>query len=299
MRNNNNRGRWMGILLALCLTLPIAETAIASAYPSPPKQEEMQHTRETEVSSYQEYGTYEGYATYNGRATAIPARTIDGRAFVPMYAFVNALTPAEYTFDRSSGYATLQAKNLIITAGLGGTFITANDRPLYGVSANRMIDGTLWVPVSVLAKACGVSVTIGKGSVVLSGSYKALAHAKDFYREDEVYWLSRIISAESKGEPLRGQMAVGNVVLNRTRHRSYPNTIYGVIFQKWQFTPAMNGSIYATPSWLSTIVAKMCLEGYAVSNEVLFFCNPRTSDSHWAQENRPYAFTIGRHAFYY
>lgn len=299
MRNNNNRGRWMGILLALCLTLPIAETAIASTTHMTPQQEAPLLAIDATDATLTEDGTYDSYATYHGRATEIPVRTIEGRAFAPMHTFVNALTPAEYTFDRSSGYATLQAKNLIITAGLGGTFITANDRPLYGVSANRMIDGTLWVPVSVLAKACGVSVTIGKGSVVLSGSYKALAHAKDFYREDEVYWLSRIISAESKGEPLRGQMAVGNVVLNRTRHRSYPNTIYGVIFQKWQFTPAMNGSIYATPSWLSTIVAKMCLEGYAVSNEVLFFCNPRTSDSHWAQENRPYAFTIGRHAFYY
>jgi N-acetylmuramoyl-L-alanine amidase len=114
-----------------------------------------------------------------------------------------------------------------------------------------------------------------------------------------VYWLSRIISAESKGEPLRGQLAVGNVVLNRVRHRSYPNTIYGVIFERWQFTPAMNGTIYESPSWLSTIAAKMCLEGYSISNEILFFCNPRTSESSWVVNNRPYAFTLGRHAFYF
>ena len=52
------------------------------------------------------------------------------------------------------------------------------------------------------------------------------------YNEDDVYWLSRIISAESRGEPLEGQIAVGNVVLNRVRSSAYPNTIYGVIFDR-------------------------------------------------------------------
>lgn len=279
------RGRWLGLVLAICLMIPIASTSI---------EPHAQEAREVAPTA-----TYASYITYGGRETSIPVKTIGGRAYAPMHAFVAAFTKAEYHFDSASSYATLKANGLVISAGLGGTFITANDRPLYGVGVNQMIDGTLWVPVSVLAKACGLSVSTRDGRVVLSGSYKALAHAKDFYREDEVYWLSRIISAESKGESLRGQLAVANVVLNRVRDARYPNTIYGVIFEKWQFTPAMNGTIYESPSWLSTIAAKMALEGYSISNEILFFCNPKTSDSHWVEKNRPYAFTLGRHAFYY
>ena len=34
------------------------------------------------------------------------------------------------------------------------------------------------------------------------------------------------------GEPMKGKIAVGNVVLNRVRSSAYPNTIYGVIFDK-------------------------------------------------------------------
>ena len=279
------RGRWLGLVLAIALVIPMASTPIEPI---------AQEAREVAPIA-----TYASYITYGGKETNIPVKTIGGRAYAPMHAFVAAFTKAEYHFDRASGYATLTASGLVISAGLGGTFITANDRPLYGVGANRMIDGTLWVPVSVLAKACGLTASTRDGRVTLSGSYKALTHAKDFYREDEVYWLSRIISAESKGESLRGQIAVGNVVLNRVRDPRFPNTIYGVIFEKWQFTPAMNGTIYESPSWLSTIAAKMALEGYAISNEILFFCNPKMSDSHWVEQNRPYAFTIGRHAFYY
>ena len=41
--------------------------------------------------------------------------------------------------------------------------------------------------------------------------------------------LARLISAEARGEPYVGQVAVGAVVLNRVKHPSFPNTIPGVI----------------------------------------------------------------------
>lgn len=239
--------------------------------------------------------TYDGTLTVNGTASDVPTLTIEGRTFVPMYTFVSAFTEAKYTYNRYTSYATLTAPSLTVSAGNGGTFITANDRCLYGVAANRMINGTLWVPLSVIAKACGVTVT---GTMAVRGSYRALTHATRFYNQNDLYWLSRIISAESKGEPLRGQMAVGNVVLNRVRSKGYPATVEAVIFQKNQFTPAMNGTVYDAPAWLSVCVAKMCLEGYSISNDILFFCNPRTSTSSWVVKNRPFAFTIQNHSFY-
>ena len=99
-----------------------------------------------------------------------------------------------------------------------------------------------------------------------------------------------------------GQIAVGNVVLNRKRHKDYPSTIYGVIFdQKYgtQFSPVKDGSIYASPTYSATVAAKICLEGISVSPDILFFLEPSKSTSSWIPENRKYAFTVSNHYFFY
>jgi hypothetical protein len=44
--------------------------------------------------------------------------------------------------------------------------------------------------------------------------------------------------------------------------------------------------------------AKICLEGYTLSDSILFFMNPRLATNNWISKNRPYAFTIGNHDFY-
>jgi len=48
---------------------------------------------------------------------------------------------------------------------------------------------------------------------------------------DEAYCMAVNIYYEARGEPVQGQVAVGNVVLNRVKSRSYPNTICGVVKQ--------------------------------------------------------------------
>ena len=47
--------------------------------------------------------------------------------------------------------------------------------------------------------------------------------------------MAEAIYRESRGEPYKGQLAVGQVVLNRVKHHIYPNSICEVIFQKGQF----------------------------------------------------------------
>jgi N-acetylmuramoyl-L-alanine amidase len=60
-----------------------------------------------------------------------------------------------------------------------------------------------------------------------------------------------------------------------------------------------SGTIYKTPTKESIIAAKICLEGYNIDEAILFFMNPKIATSNWISKNRPYAFTIGNHAFYY
>ncbi len=237
--------------------------------------------------------------TYGGKALTTRGRTYGGALYVPLAAFAKQFTNATYAYNATTKYATLKANGLVLTAGVGGTMLTANDRPLYTGEVNRMSEGTMWVPAASLAKALGLTVTYrGGSSATVTGSYRALTPASRFYREDEVYWLSRIISAESRGEPLAGQIAVGNVVLNRVRSSAFPNTIWGVIFQKDQFSPVLNGSIHNTPTWSGVTAAKICLEGYSLSEDALFFCNLSVSGSNWITQNRPLAFRIGAHSFF-
>ena len=110
--------------------------------------------------------------------------------------------------------------------------------------------------------------------------------------------LSRIIYAESGNQSLDGKIAVGNVVLNRVASPRFPNTVYEVIFQRNQFTPAMTGSINRTPSAESVIAAKLCLDGANTAGDALYFVNPNMSPYSWASRNRPYVATIGAHAFF-
>ena len=196
----------------------------------------------------------------------------------------------------------MKAPGLEIVAGDGCYVTYANGRTLFNTTPNViMSDGRLYIPASVFAKAVGMTLNAEEGSVTIKGSYSPILHADKFYRSDEVFWLARIIHAESRGEALIGQIAVGNVVLNRVRSAYYPNTIYGVIFDRKygvQFSPILDGSIYNTPGYSATLAAKIALEGYDVSEGAFFFLNTALATSSWIPRNREYAFTIGNHDFY-
>lgn len=121
---------------------------------------------------------------------------------------------------------------------------------------------------------------------------------EDNYNEEDLYWLSRIISTEAKGENVKGQIAVGNVVMNRVMSDKYPNTIKEVIFQKNQFSPTINGSIYDEPTESAIESAKKVLDGeVVVDSEVLFFYNPKVvSRGSWVR-TRATVEDIGNHRF--
>ena len=228
---------------------------------------------------------------------------MDSITYVPLRNFCNLFADCKITWNAKTSTATVQTDDLYMTVQSGAAYITANGHCFYTVGEVENISGSLYVPIRPLALAFAeeLSWNAQTRSVELTsvGTKRAVAWAN--YKEDEVYWLSRIISAEAKGEPLEGQIAVGNVVLNRVRHKDYPNTIYGVIFDRkhgTQFSPVSFGTIYQTPTASAVVAAKICLEGYSLSDTAIFFLNPRIATNNWIVKNRPYAFTIGNHDFY-
>ncbi len=228
---------------------------------------------------------------------------VNSITYVPLRDFCNLLDHCTFTWNGKTGTATVKSENLTITVQNNALYIIANGHYLYTVGQVMNLQGHMYVPIRPLAKAFAEELTWNAKArcveLTTKGSIRAIGAAK--YDEDDLYWLSRIISAEAKGEPFLGQIAVGNVVLNRVRSSSYPNTIYGVIFDRkhgTQFSPVSFGTIYQKPTDSAIAAAKICLEGYSISDTALFFMNPRISTTNWISKNRPYAFTIGRHDFY-
>ncbi|WP_366923192.1 cell wall hydrolase [Metallumcola ferriviriculae] len=116
-----------------------------------------------------------------------------------------------------------------------------------------------------------------------------------------LYWLARAISAEARGEPFDGQVAVGAVIVNRVKHSRFPNSVFDVVFQKsggiYQFSPVKDGSIYREPSKEAIRAAETALAGQDPTNGALFFYNPTlTSRSNWIR-TRPVAKVMNNHVF--
>ena len=116
--------------------------------------------------------------------------------------------------------------------------------------------------------------------------------------KDMVELLARLINGEARGEPYKGQVAVGAIVMNRVKSSEFPDTISGVIYQKGQFSCVTDGQINKAIDENSTVykAAREALNGADPTNGCLFFYNPKTSKSKWIF-TRPVVTTIGKHRF--
>lgn len=84
----------------------------------------------------------------------------------------------------------------------------------------------------------------------------------EYYSEDDLYWLSRVISAEVGNSTYESKAMCGLVVLNRVNSSSFKaETIEEVIFSPGQYETVSNGKIYNEPDDESIEIAKKILEG--------------------------------------
>ena len=223
-----------------------------------------------------------------------PVSVYEDTTFVSLRAVAEALIPdAAVSWQRDR--AVVQSSQLTLTASPGENALICNGGRVELAQPVLLEEGCTLVPVRPLAALLGAQVSWdpATGTVDLSPATR--------YAQDDLYWLSRIISAESRGECWEGKIAVGNVVLNRVRSNEFPDTIYGVIFdERWggQFEPVRNGTVYLDPTPESIEAARACLEGANTVGESLYFLAPHLTDNHWTMENRTYITTIGAHWFY-
>lgn len=250
-----------------------------------------------------------------GRAAAAGPLVVDGAVldtadtyvyqnttYVPFRAVTEALRP-DARIAWEDGRAVARAEGLFLSAQPGECYLEVNGRALYAPTGVSSAQGSTMVPVRALAAALDAQVDWepASGTVTVTGGGGAIASAGERYDAEDLYWLSRIISAESRGEPLTGQIAVGNVILNRVASPEFPGSVHDVIFDaRWggQFSPVKNGTIYDTPSDTSVLAAKLCLEGANTAGDSLYFLAPDLAGNRWTMEERTYVAAIGAHWFY-
>ena len=134
--------------------------------------------------------------------------------------------------------------------------------------------------------AMGISVSSSNSSSSVTDSYSSA----------DVALLARLIYGEARGESYTGQVAVGAVVLNRIKSSSFPNTMSGVIYQKYAFTAVADGQINLTPNETAKKAALDAINGWDPSYGSLYYYNPKTATSAWIF-TRPTVVTIGNHVF--
>lgn len=113
---------------------------------------------------------------------------------------------------------------------------------------------------------------------------------------NDLYLIAKCVYAEARGEPYVGQVAVAAVILNRVQDPSFPNTIYGVVYQPWAFTAVQDGQIDLEPNASAYKAAQDALNGWDPTYGCIYYYNPVTATSQWIF-NREVVLTIGKHAF--
>lgn len=116
------------------------------------------------------------------------------------------------------------------------------------------------------------------------------------YGQSDYQLLARVISAEARGEPYVGQVAVGAVILNRTESPSFPDTVPGVVYQPGAFSCMDDGQFNKPVASSCLRAAQDALNGWDPTGGSLYYYNPKTATSGWIR-TRPILLTIGDHVF--
>ena len=222
-----------------------------------------------------------------------------GTTYVSLRAFSEAMGASQVLWE--DGAAQVYANGWTLWAKPGEQYLTANGRYYYIPNEVLLRNGRTMVPVRAIAAAYGAKVDWKPGRVTITEGSGSSVPGHAYYDTDSVYWLSRIISAESRGEPMEGQIAVGNVVLNRVASETFPDTIPTVVFDRKyavQFEPVSNGTVYDTPAASSVEAAHRVLNGEKTVEGALYFYAPALSPGTWIVSNRTYLTTIGCHRFF-
>lgn len=235
--------------------------------------------------------------TVTVKEKTVPAFAEDGVTYVQLSSLLLALGGWETQWDGGVRTASAVTELFTLDVPVQEDYVLANGFPFALNGGSLLRTGRTYVPLRGMASLLGAEVEFsGWDSPVTVNEM-----AQEGWTEEDFYWLCRIISAESQGECLAGQIAVGNVVCNRVASEEFPDTITEVIFDMEngvQFEPVANLTVYNEPTEKSVLAARMVLAGANTVGDSMYFFAPALSDGLWIRTNRPYHMTIGCHMFF-
>lgn len=116
------------------------------------------------------------------------------------------------------------------------------------------------------------------------------------FTDNDLQMMANAVYGEARGESYQGQVAVAAVIINRLKSQSFPNTIYGVIFQPGAFTAVADGQIWLTPNVRAREAVMDAINGWDPTGGCIYYFNPHTATSKWIW-TRTQIKTIGKHIF--
>ncbi|CAM4274746.1 N-acetylmuramoyl-L-alanine amidase [Paenibacillus endophyticus] len=153
-----------------------------------------------------------------------------------------------------------------------------------------------WKPTAAAPPASN-SEASGKESASSAGKETTIAKSNRLgLTENDLQMMANAVYGEARGEPYEGQVAVAAVIINRLKSQSFPNTIYGVIFQPGAFTAVADGQIWLTPNAKAREAVEDAINGWDPSGGCIYYFNPDTATSKWIW-TRTQIKTIGKHIF--
>ncbi len=139
----------------------------------------------------------------------------------------------------------------------------------------------------------------------MEGSQKEImtvAYTNTVYNAKDYNTLCRIVEAEASGEDMIGKIMVANVILNRVVHEKFPDTVYGVVYARGQFSPVSSGKINRVKVSDQTKEAvERALSGEDYSNGALYFAarsHASVGNMRWFDRSLKKVANHGGHEFY-
>ncbi|MBR1757637.1 MAG: cell wall hydrolase [Lachnospiraceae bacterium] len=91
--------------------------------------------------------------------------------------------------------------------------------------------------------------------------------------QEDIEILYQIVQAEAGNQSLKGRIMIVNVIMNRVKCSYFPDTVGGVVFQKYQFSPVLTGGYYkAVPDATTKRAVQAAINGEDYSDGALYFC---------------------------
>lgn len=177
---------------------------------------------------------------------------------------------------------TITTDNKEIEFMVDKDLVYVNDQIIQIAEKPFIRNGRTYIPLRIVAEHLGCKIEFIQDTYTVALTKDSLEEVNKnvytpAYTEEDLMWLSKIVEVESSHNNREMMLAIANVVTNRVKSDSFPDTVEDVIFEvnsHVQFPPAHKESFKSVePSLNSKIASKNALEGKNNIGDALFFNN--------------------------